>query len=71
MIIVDANERADKLLGEAHEKIIKEKDRAMEQMRGEIAQIATEIAGRILKREVTGKDNEAIAEEFFLEMREK
>lgn len=71
MIIIDANERSDVLLSEAHEKIVKEKERAMEQMRREVAQIAIEIAARILKREVSAEDNQAVAEEFFREMREK
>ena len=71
MIIVDANERSDKLLSDAHEKIVKEKERAMEQMHHEVAQIATEIAARILQREVSAEDNKDIAEEFFREMREK
>jgi F0F1-type ATP synthase membrane subunit b/b' len=43
----------------------------MEQMRQEVAQLATDIAARILKREVTTTDNVTLAEEFFNEMRKK
>lgn len=71
MMIMETNERSDVLLNEAHDKIVKDKERAMEQMRFEVAQIATEIAARILKREVSAEDNKAVAEEFFREMRQK
>jgi F-type H+-transporting ATPase subunit b len=70
-IIADAHAQADILINEAHEKIAKEQAQAMEQMRVEVAQLATDIAARILKREVTAEDNKAIAEEFFREMRTK
>lgn len=70
-IMSDAHTQADNIMGEAREKIEKEKARAMEQMRGEVAQLATDIAARILNREVTADDNKALVEEFFLEMRKQ
>lgn len=70
-ILSDAKAQADKLFDESQERIAKEKDRALEQMRQEVAQLSVDIAARILKREVTERDNVALAEEFFHEMRKK
>jgi len=70
-IILDAQAQAERILSEAQERTEKEKIQALEQMRGEVAQIATDIAERILKREVTAEDNKVLAEAFFEEMRKK
>ena len=68
-IINDAREQARKLTGEAREKIESEKSRAVTAARYEIAQLATEMAERILKREVNHGDNQIAAEDFFSETR--
>jgi F-type H+-transporting ATPase subunit b len=70
-IIADANSRAEKIIAEAQDRIEKEKKRAVEQMQVEIAQLAIDIAARILKREVNAADSILIAEQFFSEMRTK
>ncbi len=70
-ILSDAKAQADKLFDETQERIVKEKDRALEQMHQEVAQLSIDIAARILKRQVTEADNIALAEEFFREMRKK
>ncbi|NLT13534.1 MAG: F0F1 ATP synthase subunit B [Clostridiales bacterium] len=70
-ILADAKAQADRYYDEAQERISKERDRALEQMRQEVAQLSVDIAARILKREVTGADNLALAEEFFNELRKK
>lgn len=70
-IIMDAHTQAEGILSEAHDKIVKEKAHAVEQMRGEVAHLSTEIAAMILKREVSAEDNKALAEEFFQEMRKQ
>jgi F0F1-type ATP synthase membrane subunit b/b' len=51
------------------QKIEGEKARAVAEARTEVALLATEIAARILKREVSAVDNKAVAEDFFREMR--
>jgi F-type H+-transporting ATPase subunit b len=71
LILSGAKAQTDKLFAEAQERIAKEKDRALEQMNHEVAQLSVDIAARILRREVSGADNVALAEEFFHEMRKK
>lgn len=68
-IIKEARGQAEKLIAEAHEKISNEKAQAIAQARTEVALLATEIAARILRREVSAVDNKAVAEEFFRETR--
>jgi len=70
-IIADAYAQAEMILAEAHEKVAKEKELAMERMRREVAQLSVDIAARILKREVNTEDNRILAENFFSEMRKK
>ncbi|NLA86458.1 MAG: F0F1 ATP synthase subunit B [Clostridiales bacterium] len=70
-ILSDAKVQTDRLFDETQERIVKEKDRALEQMRQEVAQLSVDIAARILKREVNKADNLALAEAFFREMRKK
>ncbi len=66
-IIQEAKDSADNLVAEARAKIANEKALAMSEARSEIALLATDIAGRILKREITITDNKIIAEDFFHE----
>ena len=68
-IIKDARDQAEQLLADAHKRISAEKAQAIAQARTEVALLATEIAARILKREVSVVDNKAVAEDFFREMR--
>lgn len=71
VILSVAKAQADKLLDETQQQIAKERDRALEQMRQEVAQLSVDIAARILKREVNEADNLVLAESFFREMRKK
>jgi F-type H+-transporting ATPase subunit b len=71
VILDEAKAQAEKTFDEAREKIAREKDRALEQMHQEVAQLATDIAARILKREVNASDNIALAEDFIREMGKK
>lgn len=71
VILSDAKAQADKLFYETQVRIAKEKDRALEQMRQEVAQLSVDIAARILRREVNEADNLALAETFFSEMRKR
>jgi F-type H+-transporting ATPase subunit b len=68
-IVKDARAQAEKELSEAHHKIANEKDQALAAARTEVALLATEIAARILKREVSAVDNKAVADEYFREVR--
>lgn len=71
LILTEAKGQTDRMFDEAQARIAKEKDRALEQMHQEVAQLSVDIAARILKREITETDNMALAEEFFREMRKK
>jgi F-type H+-transporting ATPase subunit b len=68
-IIKEARDQAERLIAEAHEKIANEKAQALAKARTEVALLATEIAARILKREVTAVDNKTVADDFFRETR--
>ena len=70
-ILADAKAQAEKIFDEAQDKIAIEKERSVDQMRQEVAKLAVEISARILKREVNTDDNQALAEDFFREMRKK
>ena len=68
-IIKNARTQAEGLLSDAHEKIASEREQAVVNARYEIAQLATDMAARILKREVSSDDNKNAIEDFFRETR--
>ena len=68
-IIQNAHCQADAMLTEAREKIEGERSQAITKARYEIAQIATDMASRILKREVSAEDNKSAVDDFFREAR--
>ncbi|MCL2125147.1 MAG: F0F1 ATP synthase subunit B [Oscillospiraceae bacterium] len=68
-ILKDARDKSEIMLREARERIAEEKERAIVNSRHEVAQLATDLAARILKREVSESDTKNIVEEFFLETR--
>jgi F-type H+-transporting ATPase subunit b len=66
-IMRDAKQRADMLMENAHDKIGVERTQVLSEMQGQIIDIATQLAARILRREVNKEDNAVIAREFFRE----
>lgn len=68
-IVKDARTQAEQVIAEAHEKISTEKAQAVAEARTEVALLATEIAARILKREVSVADNKSAADDFFREVK--
>ena len=66
-ILDEAREKAKAMIAEARERIAEEKERAVENARLEMSQLATGMAARILKREVLPDDNMSAAEDFFRE----
>ena len=68
-ILKNARAQAESLLSDAHEKIASEREQAVINARYEIAQLATDMAARILKREVSSDDNKNAIEDFFRETR--
>ena len=68
-IVRDARNQAEMLIADARSRIESEKVKAVAGARTEVALLATELAARILKREVSAVDNKTVAEDFFREMR--
>lgn len=68
-IVAEARSQATTLITSSQEKIASDKAKAIAAARTEVALLATEIAARILKREVSLVDNKAVAEDFFREER--
>ena len=64
-ILNDAREKSKTMIAEARERIADEKERAIDSTRREVAQLATDMAARILKREVVPGDNESAVDDFF------
>ncbi|MDR1064884.1 MAG: ATP synthase F0 subunit B [Oscillospiraceae bacterium] len=63
----NAKAQAEKMLADAKERIGAERQDAVASARREIAQLATEMASRILRREVSVTDNLSAAQDFFEE----
>ena len=64
-ILKEAGEKADSIYREAYERIEDEKHQALIDARHEVAQIASEMAAQILRREIAPKDSKSVAEDFF------
>jgi F-type H+-transporting ATPase subunit b len=64
-IVKDARGQAEQIISDAHDRTAAEKAQAIAEARTEVALLATEIAARVLKREVSVSDNKAVAEDFF------
>ena len=68
-ILKDTRETARNMISEARERIIEERERAIVNAHHEIAQLATDMAARILRREVSPDDSVSAVEDFFRETR--
>jgi len=66
-ILKETREKARVMLQEARERIEEEKERAIESANRDIAQLATEMAARVLRREVSADDSKNAVEHFFKE----
>ena len=64
-ILEDTRNKAKIMMDEAEARITWEKEQALEESRTEVAQLATDMASRILGREVSDSDNSNIVDEFF------
>ena len=64
-ILKDAREKAKNMIEDARERIAEEKNRAVDNARREIAELATDMAERILRREVLPGDSIKAVEDFF------
>lgn len=66
-IIKEAREKVRVMLDESRKRIEEEKERAIENAHQDIAQIATDMAARILRREVSLADSKSAVDHFFSE----
>ena len=62
---LDARDKAVVMMAEARERIADEKERAIVNARYEVAQLATDMAARILRREVSKEDSINAVNDFF------
>ena len=67
-IIFEAREQAQKILGKASEKINIEREKAIKEMKDEIASISILAAEKILKQTVDKKINEKLVSDFVNEL---
>jgi len=64
-ILNETHEKAKLIISEAEARIDEEKGIALEEIQIDVTQLATEMAARILKREVSADDNNNVINEFF------
>jgi F-type H+-transporting ATPase subunit b len=63
-ILADAEKQAEALIRQARKQIADEQKLARQEMRGQIVDLAVDMASRILEREVTAEDHKRIVERF-------
>jgi F-type H+-transporting ATPase subunit b len=68
-ILSEAREKAKTMMVDAREHIAEEKERAIIGAQYEVARLATDMAARILKREVSSDDSKSAVNDFFRETR--
>jgi len=66
-ILRETKETANGILRDAQNRITIEKQQALEEAELDIARLATDMAARILEREVSESDNVKVVDEFFRE----
>ena len=69
-ILKEAQDNAGNMVRDARKRIDEERERAVIDARVEIAQLATDMAARILKREVSLSDSSSAVDDFFKEARQ-
>ena len=63
-ILREANEQAIALKAKAEKDIAQEKRKAVNEIKDEIGDMAIEIAGKVIERELSAKDHEKLIDEF-------
>ncbi len=59
-IIKEAQERSTNMMKRADEEIVREKKRAMNELKGEISDIAMQIASKVVEKDIDAKDHEKL-----------
>ncbi|MDO4615973.1 MAG: F0F1 ATP synthase subunit B [Lachnospiraceae bacterium] len=66
VILQEANQQAAQLKAKAEREIAQEKKKAVNELKNEIGDIAVEIAGKVIDREVKESDHEKLIDDFIL-----
>ena len=67
-ILREAREEAERATTRAREEIAAERDRALADIRGQVADLALEAAGKLVRREMDGPTQRRLVEEFLTEV---
>jgi len=67
-ILKETHDKAKEMINDAEARIEEEKEQALESAQLDISALATEMASRILAREVSQEDTEHVVDEFFKEL---
>jgi len=65
LILKETHKKAKEIMDDAETRIAAEKEQALEEAHLEITGLATEMAARILEREVSAADSKHVVDEFF------
>lgn len=68
-ILGDARAEAGKLVERARQEIIAEKEKAMAELRGQVADLALDAAGKLVKSQMSAETQRRLVEEFLAEER--
>ena len=63
-IVDEAKKEASAILEKAHKEIQRDKETAMSEIKGDIADIAVHIAQKVIEKDLSEKDHEKLVEEF-------
>ena len=67
-ILTSARAEADKVSTRAREEIVAEKDKAMAEIRGQVAELALAAAGKLVRRQMDDPTQRRLVEEFLAEV---
>ena len=70
-IVAEATSQASHLKQKAEEEIAKEKQQMLQDVRGEISDIAVSIASKVVEREINAKDHQDFVDEFIRNVGDK
>ena len=63
-ILKEAQDQTFAMKNKAEKEIAQEKKKAVNEVKGEIGDMAVEIAGKVIEREINEKDHEKLIDEF-------
>ena len=70
-IMAEAASQASHMKQKAEEEIAKEKQQMLQDVRGEISDIAVSIAGKVVEREISAEDHRDFVDDFIRNVGEK